>query len=155
MGELIEVEGDLLDGTWPVIGHGVNLLGVMGGGVAAQIARRWPDVKARYVEACNEEIHELGDVLAVTNAGETLAVFNLFTQRFPGADARLPALAQAIYTTLAGCEYAGYPGIAVPRIGCGIGGLNWVDVRRVLEVAASESKVNITVVTPPESEPAA
>ena len=37
------------------------------------------------------------------------------------------------------------PRIGIPRIGCGIGGLKWVEVRMILELLANESTVELVV----------
>jgi hypothetical protein len=45
---MIEIHADLLDSELPAIGHGVNLRGVMGAGIAGQIRKRYPQLYIDY-----------------------------------------------------------------------------------------------------------
>lgn len=47
-----EFNGDLLTSGCDIIAHQVNLQGVMGGGLALQIARKYPDCESDYKYAC-------------------------------------------------------------------------------------------------------
>ncbi len=64
-----------------IIGHQVNLQGVMGSGLALQIKNKWPSVFTRYTEWV-EQGASLGDVLMVPVSDETtfLYVANLAGQ---------------------------------------------------------------------------
>lgn len=42
-------------------------------------------------------------------------------------------------------EESGVNRIGMPRIGCGIGGLQWVEVRMIVELLAIESSVEVVV----------
>lgn len=144
-----EIQGDLLDQErgFAAIGHGVNTCGIMGGGIAAAIAHKWPGIVAPYEKACLDGTLALGNFqLYVPDNGPL--IFNLATQWLPGADARLPALAMAVSKAAVFCLDNDIPHLALPRIGCGIGGLHWSNVRSVLHAISDDSGVGIIIVTP-------
>lgn len=115
-----------------IIAHGVNCQGVMGSGVAKALRDKWPKIFPRYeqhVALCYPRYKEklLGDIVLV-GVGSELMVANCFTQEFYGKDGRVYADLGGIKLALIdvielaiGLELPVY----LPRIGCGLGGLDW------------------------------
>jgi O-acetyl-ADP-ribose deacetylase (regulator of RNase III) len=132
---------DALEIDCDAIAHGVNMQGAMAGGIAWQIAQTFPEAEAEYIWNCKWDLVNLGGCLPVgiNEYKETgpYTLFNLFTQIQPGADARLDALELSLENMLKEASLLGIKEIAMPRIGCGIGGLEWDDVRPIL-LKASE-----------------
>lgn len=126
------VKQDLFDASNPVIGHGANTKGVMGAGIARVFRKLYKDNYIAYLEACNAQSFKPGNVLVVKD-GDRLIV-NIASQEFPGACAKL----ELIETGLKKCFEAGITSIALPWIGCGIGGLQREDVLKVLEASPLE-----------------
>ena len=119
----------------------------MSGGVAVEFRRRWPDMHAEYVRRCAAGELSLGDVF--TWETPDVVIHNLATQRRPGADARLGAIASSVTDALADTERRGLPALGLPRLGAGIGGLNWADVEAVLREASAQSAVDLVVAVRP------
>lgn len=147
--------GDLFTANHQAIAHGCNLHGLMGAGIAAQFRRRWPQMYQTYLEACQSRKFKLGSILPY-QSGFGMVVYCLGTQEYPGPDASLEAIREAIIAALDDCYARGITELAIPRIGAGIGGLAWEDVRGVLQVAAKDHPVDLLVVSlPGYSEPLA
>lgn len=145
-----EVTGDLLDGTYRVIGHGVNCSGSMGAGIAAAIADRWPTMYGKYADVCHRGILQPGGFYPWYTGAEDLWVYNLASQNAPGADARLEWLDASLTAALKHARLLHLPEFAIPRIGCGIGGLDWDEVQTLLrrvELASDRGTPELTVVT--------
>jgi O-acetyl-ADP-ribose deacetylase (regulator of RNase III) len=138
--DITEVEGPA------IIAHGVNCQNVMGSGVAKALYTKWPQVKENYHEFGPKE---LGAFQIVPIYGN-LQVANCFTQKYYGRDGKVYAEPSAIRKALGKvCEVAsdllGVTTIYIPRIGCGLGGLDWEgDVVPVLE--GLETKYPVTFV---------
>lgn len=137
--------GDLLDAPLDqIIAHGCNTVGAFGAGVAGQIARRLPDVARMYKEATP---HQLGAAQLAYDEGRW--VFNLMTQRIPGANARVSAISTA-FTNMAErlASFSDLPyTVAIPRIGCGIGGLTWQEVEPAIVSGVLDSSIShLTIV---------
>lgn len=79
-------------------------------------------------------------------------VYNLATQAKPGRDARLDAIEESLTGALAHAARHDVASIGLPRIGCGIGGLDWDDVNYVLNRVAARTSVRLVVVTPPDND---
>lgn len=139
---MIEKNGDIFDSSAAYIGHGVNCCGVMGAGIAKAFMQAWPHNYDNYKEACEAGTLLPGGFMVVSErraSGELVLVTNLASQNKPGADASYQWLFSSLWSW---AEQASEPNrlrlyggtIAVPEIGCGIGGLEWPKVKRIMEV---------------------
>lgn len=136
------------------IGHGVNIVGNMGSGIAVLFKEKFPEMHEDYVEQCYEQLLELGSVFSWFEPTNGLHVFNIATQINPGADASLAAVEVGLINAVREAEYNGLSSFAIPQIGCGIGGLIWDDesagqttVKQIVEKVAATTDVKIVVVT--------
>lgn len=150
---LSEVEGDLFDSGLPALAHGCNLQGVMGAGIAVEFRTQYPAMFDRYQALCAERKFHLGSVFPYRDPETGTYIFNLGTQPRPGRCASLLAIEFAIIEALDTAIQWKIPRIGLPRIGCGIGGLEWSDVRRSLENASRFSTTELVVYTLPEVKP--
>lgn len=151
------VTGDLF--TTPgldAIAHGCNCDGVMGAGVAREIAKRWRDLAATYAANCRRGAFRLGDAWRWDLVPPSLglrAIYNLATQPHPGPCASLYAIETAVRAMDDECRrypQLGIRTVGLPRIGAGIGGLAWADVDASLRRIAAHSCVELVVVSLPE-----
>jgi O-acetyl-ADP-ribose deacetylase (regulator of RNase III) len=140
-----QVNGNMLSTRLPALAHGVNTQGVMGSGVAKVIRDFYPQVFGPYASACASKVLETGGMLPV-KVTEDRWVFNLASQDLPGAHARMDWLEDSLDATFAFCEEESVEGFAIPRIGAGIGGLDWNDVLPLLLTkAAAHPKVKMEI----------
>jgi O-acetyl-ADP-ribose deacetylase (regulator of RNase III) len=98
---------------------------------------------AEYKKRCTRGEFNLGEVFAWTQ-GE-LTVFNLGTQKTWRTKADLSAIRTAATTMIQIAEHKGLRRIGMPRIGAGLGGLAWQDVRSVLSDLGTSTSVEIVV----------
>ena len=129
--------------------HGCNCVGAMGKGIAVQFRHKFPDMFIIYHEMCQKKKFCPGDVYAYEYEPGKF-VFNLATQehynpRF-GRLARIEWISTSVEKMIKIAEENGVTDIALPKIGAGLGGLIWGDVKRVIEEVASDSKVTLHVV---------
>lgn len=130
------VHGDLLallqEGTFDVIVHGCNCMASMGGGLAAQVAATYPEVE----EADREyDLHRPGRLKAGTILPvdvEDGTVVNAYTQVMGGPAAEPVLIKQALWKVRALYGHEDVR-IGIPKIGCGIGGLDWHEVEPIVE----------------------
>jgi len=110
-----------------VILHGVNCKRAMGSGVAKALFNKWPNIREEYMRFAKEEMI-LGKIAPV-KVGDSLHVINCWTQENYGYDNKSYANPAAIKDCLAASakfsNQIQIKNIYMPRIGCGLGGLNW------------------------------
>lgn len=112
-----------------LIAHGVNCQNAMGSGVAKALFTKWPKVKGEYHKSGSMTLGAVQFV--VIEPG--LIVANCFTQEYYGRDfGKRYADPRAVYECLEEvAKYArtewGLNEVYMPRIGCGLGGLDWED----------------------------
>lgn len=129
--------GDLFTSDAQAYGHGVNIYGAMGAGIAKVFANRFDGLLDDYRAFCKNPGLEPGGMLPwCSKKGQW--VYNMASQNYPGPFAKLEWLRSSAYKSLVHAEVHNIPVIAIPQIGCGIGGLEWEDVATVLEDVQEE-----------------
>jgi O-acetyl-ADP-ribose deacetylase (regulator of RNase III) len=123
--------------------HGCDCAGGMSAGVAAAFKKRWPRMFEEYALRCKDGRFRLGDVFVWNEGSET--VYNLAIQEHWKTKAKYPALVSALEKMLPIAEAAGIERIALPRIGAGLGGLDFPRVKRILTDVGADSKVTLVV----------
>lgn len=124
-----------------IIAHGCNCQGKMNSGVAKAIRNRWPHVYVMYYSEFLHKSIKLGEAMLIPVDLENAPnykkiVANCYTQEFYGYDDKPYASIEAIKSSLT--QVADYAvkqnfSVALPPIGCGLGGLSWNDVGPVVE----------------------
>lgn len=113
----------------------VNCVGVMGAGLAKQFKETFPFYFADYKEACKRKHIQLGQVYPWGYTSfKSLVIFSFPTKYhwrdksyYVSIQSGLEDLVRALRTT--------HPvkSIALPALGCGLGGLKWGDVGPLIE----------------------
>lgn len=133
------------------LGHGVNCRGYMGAGIAPQFRRRWPAMFHAYQRECASGRLTLGGMMPWRDPQTGQVIYNLATQERPGPYATLAAIESALTLTVQHAYWNEVGRVAIPRLGAGLGGLKWREVREVVEKVAGPSPVEVTVVTLPRA----
>lgn len=134
-----EIDGDLIrlarEGRFDVIAHRCNCMHIMGGGLAAQIKRQFPEAHAADLATPAGARSKLGTCsLAVIPTGSgPVHVVNAYTQFGPSVGAGV----DVDYDAVRGCMRwlkARYSGcrIGLPMIGAGLAGGDWGRIRSII-----------------------
>lgn len=131
---MITRTGDLFTTKLQAVGHGVNLEGVMGAGVAKIVRQQFPEAYDAYATLCSHRALFPGAAQMVnTDFGHGKVIVNMATQLEPGPNAELRLIKLAAANAATSLKwYRGVEEMAIPKIGCGIGGLDWHDVLPLL-----------------------
>lgn len=144
--------GDLLSAPVDAIVNTVNTRGVMGKGIALQVKQRWPEVDRAYRVACKAGAVNLGRMHLVELGGLSdgpRVVINFPTKNHWRSKSRLSDIELGLVDLRAVVERLRLQSIAVPPLGCGNGGLDWADVRPLIEAALGDLvDVDVVVFTP-------
>ena len=143
--------GDLLRADVEALVNAVNTVGVMGKGIALMFRKRFPESYRAYVAAC-----EAGEVQAgrmfVTATGEPdnpCWVIGFPTKRHWRGRSRLDWVREGLTALRDVIGEKRIRSITIPALGCGNGGLDWEDVRPLIEDALGElDDVDVVVYAP-------
>lgn len=145
------VTGDLLASKAEALVNAVNCVGRMGRGIALAFRKRWPAMFEAYAAACARGEVVPGRMFTVEVGDLTGPRFivNFPTKRhwrdpslMADIEAGLPALAAEI-------RAKGIRSIAVPALGCGLGGLDWAAVKpRIAAALGALDRVEVLVFEP-------
>jgi hypothetical protein len=132
------IQQDLLTVTDGIIFHQVNCLGIMGGGIAYALARKFPNLERDYREICKLAANPLLGKVFLWRASDSLCIANIFGQegisrnrRMTSYDATCNAFEQIKDTSQWSSQsnhvfdYYADRFFFPYKMGCGLGGGNW------------------------------
>lgn len=131
------VTGNILDDDAEALVNPVNCVGVMGAGLAKQFKERFPDNFRKYLEACETGAVKLGSVYVTEEDGPLSRIYivNFPTKRHWKDRSHLAWIACGLMDLRRTCGDLGIRSLAIPQVGCGLGGLDWADVLPLVEAA--------------------
>src|SRR5271156_4530317 len=129
--------GDLLKENVDAIVNTVNCVGVMGKGIALQFKQRWPRNFQAYEAACKRKEVKPGKVF-IYDMGEWAKpryIINFPTKTHWRGDSKIEYIESGLRDLVSEVGRRKIKSIALPPLGCGNGGLDWNDVRRLIAAA--------------------
>ncbi len=148
MANLIHKTGDIFTSNAKAIGHGVNVHGVMGSGIAVQFRTRFPDMYEAYKILCKKGELRPGAMMAWEPMSGHY-VYNIASQDAPGPNASYAWLQSGVQAALIHASRHGVSTIALPRIASGVGGLDERQCEFILNGLALAGPINIELWTLP------
>ena len=133
-GNLLEAEAEALVNT-------VNCVGFMGKGIALQFKQAFPENFRAYEQACQAGEVVPGKMLVFPThslVGPRF-IINFPTKRHWRGNSRLEDIQIGLDALIKDVQHLGIRSIALPPLGCGNGGLNWAEVRPLIEGAFSKT----------------
>lgn len=125
------VDGNIFDSPAQVITNTINCVGVMGKGLALEFKRRFPKMYEDYRIRCQK-----GDVLPGRPylwEDDKVQILNFPTKRHWRENSRLDDIEEGLRYLANHYQEMGLHTLALAPLGCGNGGLNWNDVKPLIE----------------------
>ena len=118
----------------------VNCVGVMGKGIALQFRNKWPENNRAYEAACKAREVRLGRMFVFDSGGlvKPNYIINFPTKDHWRGKSSLESIREGLKDLVAQVKRLRIRSIAVPPLGCGNGGLEWSEVRPLIEGAFAE-----------------
>lgn len=144
------VQGDILESGAEALVNTVNTVGVMGKGVALRFKQRFPENYRFYREACKRGEVVPGKMLVFrTGYLQPRYIINFPTKRHWRQKSRIEDIVAGLQDLVQQVRQLGISSIAIPALGCGHGGLEWEEVRPLIENAfARLPEVQVEVYEP-------
>jgi O-acetyl-ADP-ribose deacetylase (regulator of RNase III) len=138
-------DGDMFFSNMQTLTVSVNVVGVMGKGLASRTKYQFPDVYVTYQDACRKKTLRMGkpylykreasfDEELVDEQGSVASLngikwFLLFaTKSHWREDSDLPGIVEGLRWVAQNAVKEGIKSLAMPALGCGLGKLEWKDV---------------------------
>lgn len=143
--------GNILTEDVEAIVNTVNCVGVMGRGIALQFKNVFPENFSAYAKACKREEVVPGKMF-IFETGELTNpryIINFPTRRHWKGKSRIEDIDAGLVALAADIQERQIQSIALPPLGCGLGGLDWGLVRlRIKATLGSLTGVHVIVFEP-------
>ena len=123
----MEEQGDILQSNAQSLVCAVNIVGVMGKGMAKQFSMTFPGLLPSYQKACSRSVFKK-EGLYVYEVDGNRKVVCLPTKRHWRYPSKLEWIDEALHRLATDYMRYGITSLAVPAVGCGEGKLQWKDV---------------------------
>ncbi|MGR3983708.1 MAG: macro domain-containing protein [Gammaproteobacteria bacterium] len=144
--------GNLFESDMQTIANTVNTVGVMGAGIAKEFKRRYPEMFAEYKERCAQRKLVTGKSYCWKPPHDGRRdgrwVLNFPTKQHWRNASRLEWLESGLRHLTKNYRRWGIESLAMPALGCSLGGLRWEDVRPVMEKHLRELNVPVEIYEP-------
>jgi O-acetyl-ADP-ribose deacetylase (regulator of RNase III) len=129
--------GDILSEEAEALVNTVNCVGIMGRGIALQFKNRFPENFKAYEDACKRQAVEPGKMFVFATGQLTFPryIINFPTKRHWRGKSRLEDIDAGLKALANEIQERKIASIAIPPLGCGLGGLDWAQVRPRIEAA--------------------
>jgi O-acetyl-ADP-ribose deacetylase (regulator of RNase III) len=130
-------QGNILKADTEALVNTVNCNGFMGKGIALQFKKAYPRNYDAYHKACQVGEVKPGSMFVVElhSMLNPKYIVNFPTKRHWRADSRYEDIESGLEALISEVLRRGIKSIAVPALGCGLGGLDWNKVRLMIETA--------------------
>ena len=134
-------KGNLLATDAEALINTVNTVGVMGKGIALQFRKAFPENYEKYKKACDEGRVAPGQMFIVDRESLTNPhyIINFPTKRHWKGKSKVEDIKNGLAALVAAVNKLGIHSVAVPPLGCGLGGLSWEKVYSLMEGAFAKA----------------
>lgn len=147
-------QGNLLRARAEALVNTVNCVGVMGRGVALQFRRAFPQNYEAYKRACERNEVQIGKMFCVELPISDIprVIINFPTKRHWREPSKLAYIEAGLVDLVRVINELDIRSIALPPLGCGLGGLDWSEVRpRIEDALTSIEGLEIVLFEPTEA----
>ena len=127
--------GNLLQTKAEALVNTVNCIGYMGKGIALQFKKAYPENNDKYKKACN--VHEVRPgkmfVFETGNMFDPKYIINFPTKRHWRGNSRIEDIKSGMKDLVSVIKRNKISSIAIPPLGCGLGGLDWNQVKQIIK----------------------
>lgn len=132
--------GDILKANAEALVNTVNCVGIMGRGIALQFRKKFPENYEVYRQICDTGKLKVGMMMVydLHRLMNPRFIINFPTKRHWKGKSHIEDIESGLKALIEEVRAHGIRSIAIPPLGCGLGGLDWKDVRQLIEKAFRE-----------------
>jgi len=144
-------KGNIFDSDTDALVNTVNTVGIMGKGIALQFKKAYPNNFKAYQNACKKGEIEVGKVFVYADknidTGEKI-IINFPTKKHWRKPSEYSYITEGLTDLIKIIEESGIKSIAIPPLGSGNGGLQWENVKKIIEEKLGTLDTEIVVYEP-------
>lgn len=140
---IIYTTGDLLQSSAEALVNTVNCEGYMGKGIAYQFKLQYPENNRDYVRVCKNGTLKVGKLHYFKEKGKL--VINFPTKDKWRAKSKIEYIENGLDELIKLISLLDIKSIAIPPLGSGNGGLNWGEVKKIIEEKMSQISNNVQI----------
>lgn len=147
------VKGNLLESKAEALVNTVNTVGVMGKGIALQFREAYPENYRLYHNACRNNELRIGEMFVVEDSNLTSGskiIINFPTKTHWKFPSEYSYIAQGLHALRKEIAFRHIKSIAIPPLGSHNGGLDWLQVKQMIENALGDLDCDIFLYEPSE-----
>jgi O-acetyl-ADP-ribose deacetylase (regulator of RNase III) len=142
-GVLEYVQSSLFESPAQTLVNTVNTVGVMGKGIANDFRRLYPDMFERYKVFCDDQRFSVGQLYLYRTPHKW--VLNFPTKQHWRSPSRIEWIESGLQKFVDTYSQYGITSVAFPQLGTGNGGLNWDDVRPLMERYLKQVRIAVYI----------
>ena len=127
----------------------VNCVGIAGAGLAKAFREKFPEEHLRYVDACKSGMLRSGKVFVckINNHDKFKYIVYFPTKRHWTEKSTISMVTTGLLSLVQAIKQNNIKSIAIPRIGCGLGGLSWNVVLPLIRSMMKHVDADILIIT--------
>lgn len=125
------LKGDLLSSPAQVLVNTVNIVGVMGKGIALQFKNKYSEMFKSYQQICEKHMLDIGKLYLWKSSEKWVLMFP--TKKHWRNPSKIEYIESGLKKFVDNYERLGIESIAFPKLGCGNGNLDWNIVKPIME----------------------
>ena len=137
------VHGNIFESDAQTIVNPINCIGAMGAGLARQFRDRYPDMYAKYRRFCLDDLIKPGRLMLYK--AEDFWILNFPTKFNWREPSHMSYIEDGLKKFAETYEQKGITSVAFTRLGCGLGGLDWNQVRPLMEKYLNNLPIEVLV----------
>lgn len=135
------LKGDVIYSGCNILVNPVNCVGIMGAGLAKQFKIKFPKYFDHYVKLCSKKILVLGEPQMYFDHTNDVSILSFPTKNHYSEKSDIKYIIDGLSDTFNEfCIHNIPTSIAFPLLGCGLGGLNPLDVLCELSLFSEQAK---------------
>ena len=136
-----KIKGNIFNTNWEAIVNPVNCMGIMGKGLALEFKLLYPSMMDKYLKFCENKELEIGKISIIKEENKRIILFP--TKKNYSLPSKMEYLEKGLLKIKECYKEKRIKSIAFPQIGSGLGGLNWIEVEKLIDTILGNTDLEI------------
>ena len=140
------VNGDIFNSFAQTLVNPVNTKGIMGGGLALAFKEKYPKMFEQYKIDCENKDIVVGKLHWYYNTSDDKIILNFPTKNHWKEKSKIEYIEKGLEYFIKYYKEIGIKSVAFPKLGCGLGGLDWDNlVKPLMEKFLSKIEIEVFI----------